>query len=262
MQYPCRTVLIVSTSDGNTRIRYFTDEWDVSKNKTKIYAQPAGVASNDNWTPFVDTGSSFNNNIWTEISKPFVPCEGSSQIILTYPKTCWIGYRCEDFDLDLPGIPSLDINSYVDTLCNWASTAKVPIQTTKADIKRYIDQPTYKKNTLSGISFDVVNEGVIEKFDFSNFDRYPLKGQMRDIVFLESMQASILKWESDKITSLKEGDAFVDIFNRAVEIYEQYQLYTGKKGFLDVTTNPILNTLLGAGNQYRSAWILHTNITI
>lgn len=175
-------------------------------------------------------------------------CYAASIIMLTYPQSCVFGYICGPIDYDLPGTPSLDREAYVDTLNYWALTAEHPIQISKADIELYIDQPTYKKPVLSSVSFDVVNEGEIEKFDFGGLENYSIKAQMRDIVFLESMQKSILKWETDYISSLSSGDKFADIFDRAIRIFEQYQLYTGKKGFLDVRTNPVLNTLLGAGN--------------
>ncbi|MCI5140537.1 MAG: hypothetical protein D3909_02175 [Candidatus Electrothrix sp. ATG1] len=172
----------------------------------------------------------------------------AASINLTYPESCLVGtFFCET-DTSLPGIPSLERQAYVDTLYDWALAAEPPIQITKEDIELYIDQPTYQKNALSDISFNVNNNGTIEQFGFSDFEHYPLKGQMRDIVFLESMQESILRWENEYITSLASGDEFSDIFDRAIEIYKQYQYYTGEKGFLDVTTNPLLNTLLGAGN--------------
>ncbi|MBF0411324.1 MAG: hypothetical protein HQK70_01265 [Desulfamplus sp.] len=176
-------------------------------------------------------------------------CSSSSysEVLLTYPRSCdWVLFSCKD-DTSLPATPSLEHISYISTLYQWAVANN--IQISFKDVELYIDKPAYKKEALNNITFEVTvdDDGNTETFDFINLDNYRLIDQMRDIIFLESMQSSINKWETDYITGLKAGDEFADIFDQAIKIFEEYRLYTGKQGFSE-STNPILNSLLGAGN--------------
>ena len=160
----------------------------------------------------------------------------NANVTLDYP-----GWVIFGEDKEYPGIPSKDIDDYKDELKNWSNYY---------DIELLDSSLNYASNTLDiGFTVDatVDVDGVGDTL--FNVD-YPISDQMRDIIFLQSLQYSIEHWKTNYLTPMgtSSGAQLTDTYDRAFKIYSIYKEYVETPGFRDKHANPIVSALFGAGS--------------
>ncbi len=149
-----------------------------------------------------------------------VPAQAiSTYVDLTYPNFPWT-------DKDLPAKPGSDISQYKKELISWGNEVGINISQTMA-------------NTAVNLSSPIIftdENGTERKIQDSS---YPVWKTMRDIIFLESMQESIQKWQDTYINS---GDAVspTDAFGRARQICQEYGNYVNDT---NKNNNPLQNVI-------------------
>ncbi|CAK8719308.1 hypothetical protein GMJAKD_08585 [Candidatus Electrothrix aarhusensis] len=154
---------------------------------------------------------------------------GYANVTLDYP-----GWALFGEDTDYPGIPSKDIDEYKEELKEWSDTFGIELLDSSLN---------YISSALDiGFTEDVtINVDGTEEILFSA--DYPVNDQMRDVLFLESMQESIKKWKEDCIYPMgtASGASLRDAYSRAFGIFNIFKEYT-KDG------NPIIKVLFGSGS--------------
>ena len=130
----------------------------------------------------------------------------STYVDMTYPSSYFLWT-----DEDLPARPGTDISQYKKELIRWGNEAGISVTQAVADAAVNLPSPIIFK-TEDGSETKILDSS------------YPLWNTMRDILFLESTQESIQKWQDVYINS---GSAFVptDAFDRARQIYKEYNNY-------------------------------------
>jgi len=153
------------------------------------------------------------------------------------------GYFSED--VNLPGIPSKNIDEYKSELLIWSKKYNIILDQTI--INAYI-QKSIDMGFESNVNIQIEDE------DYTLFDKNILvMDLMRDLIFLETMQKSITHWNSNYIYSNKN---FSEAYNRAINIWDVYKEYMNLGNFNKDHINPIVNALFGSGgNTYGNIFL-------
>ncbi|MCI5193488.1 MAG: hypothetical protein D3915_10240 [Candidatus Electrothrix sp. AU1_5] len=157
----------------------------------------------------------------------FITTASYANVTLDYP-----GFFSSD--KNMPGIPSKDIDEYKEELKEWSDTFNIDLLDSSLN---------YVSSTLNiGFTQDVMIDVDGTETTLFSAD-YSISDQMRDVLFLESMQDSIKKWKEDCIFPMgtASGASLHDAYSRAFGIFTIYQEYI-EDG------NPIIKTLFGAGS--------------
>ncbi len=159
-----------------------------------------------------------------------------ADVTLDYPGWVIFGEQKE-----YPGIPSKDIDEYKDELKNWSENYNIELLNSSLN---------YVNSSLDiGFSTDITVD--VDGYEHILFNSdYPVADQMRDLLFLESMQNSIAAWKKKYIEPMGTagGASLRDTYDAAFKIFSIYQEYVEKPNFRDKHSNPVVSAIFGSGS--------------
>ncbi|WP_146066534.1 hypothetical protein, partial [Candidatus Venteria ishoeyi] len=174
----------------------------------------------------------------------------SSQSALAYVNTSvpmdYPGLALFGQDQNLPGHPDPDdIQAYKNELIRWGKLNKLPI--TPAIANEVINQAMNPGFTESPTYSYVDKNGVTQTETYYDINRQKIWHNMRDLLFLESMIASVEHWEENYINPLATGSISLSAaYDRAKQIYDELIAYQTDSA--SNSHSPFISAIIGNGD--------------